>query len=140
MSSSDIMDIGKQLHSYIKFNNVISLTSGKGYNLSPSNFQMVYKRYASDEIFFSNGSGIINFYFTKPRLVQIFTNSDLDFKIAIKAASADDQVEFVELRCDTANKSKNKFTVLSTLFIKEIHQIVPKANYAAKSAYFSLLW
>lgn len=51
MASSDIMDIGKQLHSYIKFNNVISLTSGKGYNLSPSNFQMVYKRYASDEIF-----------------------------------------------------------------------------------------
>lgn len=105
-----------------------------------SNFQMVYKRYASDEIFFSNGSGIINFYFTKPRLVQIFTNSDLDFKIAIKAATSDDQVESVELRCDTANKSKNKFTILSALFIKEINQIVPKANYAAKSAYFSLLW
>lgn len=53
---------------------------------------------------------------------------------------ADDYADSIELHCDTANKSKNKFTVLSILFIKEITQIVSKANYAAKSAYFSLIW
>lgn len=75
------VDMKNTMHSYIKFTNIISLTSGRGYNLSPSNFQMVNKRYSPDEIYFVDGSGVTNFYFKKPRLVQIFTNSDLDFKI-----------------------------------------------------------
>lgn len=56
------MNMERSVLSYIKFTNIVSLTSGKGYSLNTSNFQMVDKRFASTgELNFST-----SFYFAKP--------------------------------------------------------------------------
>ena len=134
------LNLEKSMHSYIKFRNIIPLTNGRGYALSSTNFEMANKRYAPDEIYFS-GAGTTNFYFKKkPRLVQIYTNSNLDIFVSILAAQHDDYYESVWLRCDTSNKSKNQFTILNTIFLHEIYQILPKSDYAARSCYLSLVW
>lgn len=134
------LNLERSMHSYIKFRNIVPLTNGRGYSLLPENFEMVNKRYASDEIYFSS-SGTNNFYFKKkPRLVQIYTNSNLDIYISVLASQSDDYYESVWLRCDTSNKSKNQFTILNTLYLHDIYQILAKGDYAARTAYFSLIW
>lgn len=83
------------MHGYIKFRNIVPLTNGRWYSLSSVNFEMVNKRYASDEIYFSS-SGTNNFYFLKkPRLVQIYTNSNLDIFISVSADQSDDYYESI---------------------------------------------
>lgn len=129
------LNLEKSMLSYIKFTNIVDLTSGKGYSLNTSNFQMVDKRFASTgELNFST-----SFYFAKPRLVQIFTNSNLDFQVGL-ISSLFNNTTAIWLECDTANKGERLYTVLKTLFIREILQIVPKSNYNAKSAYFTITW
>lgn len=129
------MNMERSVLSYIKFTNIVSLTSGKGYSLNTSNFQMVDKRFASTgELNFST-----SFYFAKPRLVQIFTNSNLDFEVGCITALFN-STSMVWLRCDVENKSKNLYTVLRTIFLKEIFIILPKNNYNTKSAYFTITW
>ena len=100
------LNLERSMHSYIKFRNIVPLTNGRGYSLSPANFEMANKRYVSDEIYFSS-SVTNNFYFKKkPRLVQIYTNSNLDMYIGILEAQSDGYYEGIWLRCDTTNKSK----------------------------------
>lgn len=129
------LNLEKSMLSYIKFTNIVALTSGRGYSLNTSNFQMADKKFASTgELNFST-----SFWFAKPRLVQIYTNSNLDFQVGL-ISTLFNNTNAIRLECDTANKGKRLYTVLKTLFIREIFQIIPKSNYNAKSAYFTITW
>ena len=131
------MNMERSTMSFIKFTNLVALTKGTAYPLRSSNFQIVSEKYASSEVEFST-----SFYFEKPKLVQIFTNSNLDFKCSIitDIVNSTNYTTPVYLRCDTVNKGDRLYAVLNTLFINRIYEIRPKSNYDPKNAYFTITW